>query len=243
MRLSDFSPYRTAGRIIAAAVITLGFSFGLASTAGAAGSITIYKNSLKSADGRLEVRQFGSGNCKRGGSSTAFRTRVGKSTRECFYRLPTVGRDLEVTATARIFKATPKKVRPRVYAAVNLRQARDGSRYQLSYYPSGRRFHLKKVLDSGRVLNLANGKVGRQGKGFNDANRLTLRAYNDIAGQPSGSARLVAVINGKRVSVVDDPRGNLLEGRDSTFSIGSKRGSNGALGSFRGIVMRLPNPF
>lgn len=243
MRLFEHLPLRTTGRLLTAAVITATAGFGLVSTAGAVDSITIYKNSLKSSESRNEVRQFGGGNCKRGGSSSAFRAKVGKGTRECFYRVPMAGRDLEVSATARIFKATPKKVRPDVYAAVSLRQARDGSRYQLAVYPSGRRFHLRKVLDSGRILSLDGGKLGKKVKGFNEANRLTLRAYNDLPGQPSGSARLVAIVNGHRVSVTDDARGNLLQGQDTTFSIGSKKGANGALGSFVKIVMRLPDPF
>ncbi len=243
MHLFDYFPLSRTGRLFVAAVITAAVSFGLVSTAGAVKSITIYKNSLKTSSSRLEVRQIGGGSCKRGGAAKAFRARIGKSTRECFFRVPMVGRDLEVSATARIFRSTPKKVRPQIYAAVSLRQARDGSRYQLAVYPSSRSFQLRKVLESGRVMTLDGGKLGKKVKGFNEANRLTLRAYNDIPGQPSGSARLVAIVNGSRVSVTDDARGNLLKGQDTTFSIGSKKGANGALGSFNGIVMRLPDPF
>ena len=243
MRLFEFFPLSKKGRLFVAAVITTALGFGIVSSAGAVSSITLYKNNLKSSSGRLEVNQYGGGTCKRGGAAKAFRARVGKSTRECFFRVQPAGRDLEVSATARIFRSTPKKVRPRVYAAVSLRQARDGSRYQLVVYPSGKRFQLRKVFEDGRILTLDGGKLGKKVKGFNEANRLTLRAYNDIPGQPSGSARLVAIVNGNRVSVTDDPRGNLLQGQDTTFSIGSTKGANGAIGSFNGIVVRMPSPF
>lgn len=243
MRLIDYLSQRTSGRLLAATMIAAVFGFGMVSTAGAINSITIFKSSLKTSEGRGEIRQFGGGNCKSGGSETAYRVKIGKATRECFYRVPVAGRDLEVSATARIFKSTPKSVRKNVFAAVALRHARDGSRYQLGVYPSARSFHLRKVLDSGKVIALDGGKLGsKKVNGFDEANRLTLRAYTGLPGQPSGSTRLVVIINGSRVSVKDD-RGVLLKGQDTTFSIGSKEGANRALGSFSGIVMRIPDPF
>ncbi|HTU15012.1 MAG TPA: hypothetical protein VMF31_07435 [Solirubrobacterales bacterium] len=243
MRLFDSNPLRTTARALTTATLAVACSLALVSTAQAAGSIVLYENSLKSSAGRDEVRQFGNDTCKRGGSSKAFRATVGKKTRECFYRTQTVGRDLDISISARLFKSTPKKVRAQAYVAVNLRQARDGSRYQLAVYPSGGRFHLKKVLDNGRILDLEHGKLGNKIKGFDEANKLRLSAYNDVAGVASGTARLVAFINGNKVAVVDDPRGNLLQGQDTTFSIGSKKNATGAIGSFTSLTVRAPDPF
>ncbi len=243
MRLSDSNPLKSTARALTAVTVAAFCSLALVSSAQAAGSITLYKNTLKSAEGRKEVRQLGKGTCKRGGSGKAFRSKVGAKTKECFYRVQTVGRDLDISITARLFSATPKKIRKQTYVAVNLRQARDGSRYQLAIYPSGGRYHLKKVLDNGRIIDLEHGKGGKKIKGFDEANRIRLRAYNDLPGLPEGTARLVAFANGNKLAVVDDPRGNLLQGQDTTFSVGSKRNATDALASYNGLLVQMPDPF
>jgi hypothetical protein len=243
MRLFDLNPLRTAALCATTLALAAVCAMALAGAAQAAGSITLYKNTLKSSAGREEVRQYGNDRCKRGGSDKAFRARVGKKTRECFYRTQTVGRDLDISISARLFSATPKRVRRQAYVAVNLRQDRDDSRYQLAVYPSGRRFHLKKVLDNGRILNLEHGKAGKRIKGFDKANRIALRAYNDLPGLEPGTARIVAWVNGHKLAVYDDPRGNLLQGQNSTFSVGSKKNATGAIASFTRLAVRMPDPY
>ncbi|MGK2932973.1 MAG: hypothetical protein ACSLFD_09445 [Solirubrobacterales bacterium] len=216
----------------------------LAGSAADAASITIFKNSLKSSTARKQVKQFsGKANCDRGGSKTSFRLEVGRKTKECAYRIPYNGRDVGISATARLFKSTPKRVRSQAYLSVSIRQDTDGSRYQLCVFPSGKRFQLRKIFPNGKIQYLDNGKAGRAVGGFNDANRLTLRAYNDQKGNPSGSAGIVASVNGQRLAAVVDPRGNLLEGRDTTFSIGSKKSARGARGSFLKLAGMMPDPF
>lgn len=214
-----------------------------AHSAFAAGSITLYKNDLTTSDGRKEVRQIGSkGNCDRGGSSTSFRTELGKKTSECAYRVPVVGRDLVISATARLFESTPAKVAKRTYLALNLRQSSDGSRYQLAVYPKPGKFQLRKIYPSGNIKTLDHGNkrnvIGKLG----EKNRMSLRAYNGDHG-PDGTARLIAIINGKKVSVTDDSRGNQLTGQDSSFGIASKAGARGAKGSFIDLSVGIPNPF
>jgi len=238
MRLIDSNPLKTAFRALTAIALVATCSLAIAGAAQAAGWITLYENSLKSSAGRDEVRQYGNDNCKRGGSEKAFRARVLKKTKECFYRAQTVGKDLEVAVSARLFSATPKKLRPQAYVAVNLRQDNDGSRYQLAIYPSGGRFHVKKVLDDGRIIDLEHGKAGKI-KGFDKANRIVLRAYND----QSGSARIVAFANGKKLATVDDERGNLLQGQNTTFSVGSKKNATGAIASFTKLSVGMPDPY
>lgn len=238
MRLIDSNPLKTAARALTAIAVAAICSLAIAGAAQAAGWITLYENTLKSSAGRDEVRQYGNDNCKRGGSEKAFRARILKKTKECFYRTQTVGQDLEVAVSARLFSATPKKVRPQAYVAVNLRQDTDGSRYQLAVYPSGSRFHLKKVLDDGRIIDLEHGKASKI-KGFDKANRIVLRAYNNA----DGNARLVAFANGSKLATVDDERGNLLQGRNTTFSVGSKKNATGAIASFTKLSVGMPDPY
>ena len=219
-------------------------SFSFAGAAQAASSITIYQNKLTTSDSRAEIGKYrGKGNCSRSSSNNSIKFRIGKSTRECAYLVPMVGRDLEVTASGRLFKSTPKAIKSKTFLSVNLRQAKDGSRYQLAVYPSGRRWQIRKVRNGGKVQVLKGGKAGKIIRGFGGANRMVLRAYNGIKGQPSGSARLVALVNGKKLGFADDARGGELKGRDTTFSIASSKGAKGAFGSFTGLKVRMPNPF
>lgn len=226
------------------AAVTAVCALALAPAAHSASALTIYKNDLRSSDGRGEIRQYGGkANCQRGGSSSALRVKVGKKTRDCFFRIPVVGRDLQVAATARVFKSTPRNVRSKAYAAVNLRQGSNGSRYQLAVYPSGSRYRVTKFAGEGKKRVLAGGKTGKVVKGFGQPNRITLRAFNDVKGQPAGTARLLAIVNGKRLAVINDREGGKLESRDSTFSIGADRNATGAAGSFVNLKLGLPDPF
>lgn len=222
----------------ALAAATLG---ALAFTAGAdASTVTIYNNSLASADGRAQILQMrAKTNCERGGSPKAFRFELGAKAEECFYRVPVVGRDLQVSAVARIFKSTPPKVLRRAYAGVSLRQNTDGSRYQFVVWPSTRRFGLRKVMPNGRIINLGSEKAGRKVNGPGKANRITLRAFNG----PKGGAKLIGIVNGNKVAVAGDERGNELTGRDTSFSIGAKNGGRGAIGSFVDLRVAMPDPF
>ncbi len=230
--------------LLAGIFVSMLASFALAGPAGAASSITIYQNKLSTADNRAQISKFGGkGNCSRSSSQNSIKFRIGKSTRECAYLVPVVGRDLEVTATGRLFKSTPKALKSRTFLSVNLRQAKDGSRYQLAVYPNGRKWQIRKVRKGGKIQVLKGGKAGKVINGFGDANRMVLRAYNGIKGQPSGSARLVALVNGQKLGFADDARGGELEGRDTTFSIASNKGAKGAFGSFTGLRMRMPSPF
>ncbi|MGB0119616.1 MAG: hypothetical protein WBP55_01530 [Solirubrobacterales bacterium] len=242
MRLLDTKNFRYPLRALALIAIAFAGTLAFTTTAQAASALTAAKYSLKSSASRGEIRQAEKGNCERGGSSGAFRFKIGKKTKECSYRVPMVGKNLEMSATARLFKSTPKQVRPQAFVAVNLRQASDGSRYQLSVFPSGRRFQLKKIYPNGKIQVLKAGKGIKGINTFNQKNRILLRAFNGVSGG-SGTARLLAVVNGNKLAVVDDERGNELQGQHSTFSIGSKKNATGALGSFVGVKMRLPDPF
>jgi len=224
--------------LLAVAILSLSFA-----GAASAQSIPLYVNSLKSANGRDQVVKKGPGNCVRGGSKVALRFTAGKRTKACTFAVPVVGRDVELTATGRIFRSLPSQLRKGIFLALNLRQARDGSQYQLAVFPSGRRFQIRKVFPNGSTRVLKSGRNVASIGGFSKANRMTLRAYNGVRGRPATSARLVAYVNGKLVGVVDDARGIELKGRDSSFSIASARNTTGTSGSFSDVLVRIPNPF
>lgn len=208
----------------------------------ASATLSIYKNALDTNAKRAEMVKVGSGNCKKGKPSKGYRFTLGKKTRECSYRLPVVGRSIEVTGTGVLFGATPPKVVNRTYLALSTRQANNGSRYQLAVFPSRERFELRKVGPNGGVETLAKVNEERVIKPTDMSNRLTLQVFNKVSGLPADTARLVARINGKRVAVVEDAESVQLTGRTSTFSIGSSSPARGATGSFRAIDVRIPDP-
>ena len=206
----------------------------------AASTITIYKNDLDTTDSRAEIHQMAPrANCERGGSPNAFRFQLGKKARECFYKVPMAGKNLQVTAIARIFKSTPPKVLRRAYAGVSLRQNNDGSRYQLVVWPSTRRYGLRKVQPNGQIINFGSRKAGRKVKGPGKPNRLTLRAFT---GQ-KGNTQLVGFVNGHRVAAARDDQGTSLVGQDTSISIGAKQSARGAIGSFADIRVAIPDPY
>lgn len=202
--------------------------------------LTIYQNDLSSADGRAQLNQMPpNANCERGGSSRAFRFKLGPRAAECFYRVPVVGQNLQVTATARIFKNTPAKVLRRTYAGVSLRQNRDGSRYQFVVWPQTRRYMLRKVQPNGRIINFGSRQAGRMVNGPGAANRISLRAFNG----PRGGAQVVGFVNGNKVVAARDENGTSLTGRDTGISIGSNNAARGAIGSFVNVRVLMPDPF
>jgi len=211
--------------------------------AGAA-SLVLYKNALDSPGKRSQVKQYGSkARCNAGGSTKAFKFSIGKQTRDCFYRIPVVGRSIEVTGVGVLLKSTPSSLRGRTWLAVSTRQASNGSRYQLTVFPAQQKIQLRKVLGNGEIEYLAVEKEVTRVQKPGGSNRMTLRAFDGVSGLPSGTTRIVAWVNGLRIAVVDDPNGAQLNGRFSTFSIGSRADAYRATGSFRKLAMRIPDPF
>lgn len=222
----------------ALAAVSLG---ALAFTASAsANTITVYRNALTTVDSRAQIHQMAPrASCVRGGSPKAFRFELGKKARECFWRVPMVGVNLQVSGTARIFKSSPPKVLKRAYAGVSLRQSTDGSRYQFVVWPYTHRYGLRKVQPNGQVINFGSRKAGRKINGPSKANRITLRAFTGV----KGNTQLVGFVNGNKVVAARDEQGNSLVGRDTSFSIGAKQSGRGAIGSFINISVAMPDPY
>jgi hypothetical protein len=214
----------------------------LAAHAVALAPIGIYRNGMESTGQREQVTKLFGERCGRGGSDHAFRVTVGKGTPECAYRTPVVGRDLEISATARLLSNTPKAVQNKAFLAVNLRAGEAGAHYQLAVYPMQRKAQLRRTTSDGKVKYLDIEKNVATVKGLNMGNELRLRAFNITSGPEKGQCRLLAFVGGQQVAeVVDDASGE-LQGRASGFSTGASGGAKGMVASFDDVVVRVPNP-
>jgi hypothetical protein len=213
-----------------------------AAGAGAA-LIGVYRNNMETDAQRGQVVKLSGERCGRGGSAHAFKVVVGKATKECAYRTPVVGRDLEVAAVARLLGSTPMPVQRKAFLALDLRAESDGSRYQLALFPLQRKAQLRKVLVDGSVEYLHVEKNISTAQGVDRANKLRLRAFNDTSGSEKGSCHLLAYVGNKLVADVTDPTAGELPGRSSGFAVGAVGNAKGASASFDDAVIRVPSPY
>jgi hypothetical protein len=211
-----------------------------ASSAGGA-LIGIYRNGMETPGQRGEPVKLSGERCGRGGSDHAFRIVVGKRTRECSYRTIVFGRDLEISATARLLSSTPKAVRQKAFLALTLRSG-DGAHYQLLAYPLQRKAQLRKTLADGSFEYLRIAKNVKTIQGVDKANKLRLRAFNVTAGPDKGHCRILAYVGKVLVADFTDPAAGDLQGRASGFAVGATKNAKGAAGSFDDVVVRVPNP-
>ncbi len=213
----------------------------LVSVAGAT-LVGVYRNPMESKGQLAQVVKLSGRSCARGSSGHALRVVVGKRTKECSYRTPVIGRDLEIAATERLLSGTPKALRKSTFLALNLRSG-GGARYQLAVFPLQRKAQLRKIGPDGTILYLDIEKDVAQVRGIDKANELRLRAFNVTEGSEKGNCRLLAYIGGKLVSNVVDEGAGDLSGRASGFSVGSAKVVKGAQASFDDVVVRVPGPF
>jgi hypothetical protein len=216
----------------------------LLAVAGPAGGapIGIYRNGMETPGQRGEAVKLSGERCGRGGSDHAFRVVVGKRTRECSYRTVVLGRDLEISATARLLSQTPKAVRQKAFLALTLRSG-DGAHYQLLAYPLQRKAQLRKTLSDGSFEYLRIAKNVKTIKGVGRANKLRLRAFNITSGPDKGHCRILAYVGKVRVADFTDRAAGDLQGRASGFAVGATKNAKGVAASFDDVVVRAPNPF
>jgi hypothetical protein len=230
-------------RLLRTATFALLLAAALAfASSAAADLIGIYRNSMESKSQLAQVLKLSGKRCGRSGSGGAFQIVVGKETKECSYRTPVVGRDLEVAATERLLSTTPKPVQRSAYLAVDLR-AGGGARYQLAVFPLQRKAQIRKVLADGTIEYLNIEKDLAEVGGADKANQLRLRAFNVTSGEGRGNCQLLAFIGGKLIAEVTDESAGDLSGRASGFSIGSTKNAKGAQASIDDVVVRVPSPF
>ncbi|HEV7400325.1 MAG TPA: hypothetical protein VGN84_08630 [Solirubrobacterales bacterium] len=230
-------------RLLRTAVFALLFAGALAFASGAgAALIGIYRNSMESKSQLAQVVKLSGKRCGRSGSDGAFLIVVGKETKECSYRTPVLGRDLEIAATETLLSKTPKPIQRSAYLSVDLR-AGGGARYQLAVYPLQRKAQVRKVLADGTVEYLAIEKNLAGIGGADKANQLRLQALNVTSGDARGNCQLLAFIGGKLVAEATDEGAGDLTGRASGFSVGSAKSAKGAQASVDDVVVRVPSPF
>jgi hypothetical protein len=203
--------------------------------------IGIYRNSMESSGQRGEPVKLSGERCGRGGSDHAFQVVVGKRTKECSYRTIVFGRDLEISATARLLSSTPKAVRQKAYLALTLRSG-EGSHYQLLAYPLQRKAQLRKTLTDGSFEYLRIAKHVKTIQGVDKANKLRLRAFNITSGPDKGHCRILAYVGKVLVADFTDRASGDLQGRASGFAVGATKQAKGASASFDDVVVRVPNP-
>jgi hypothetical protein len=229
-------PLRTAA-IGVLLVATLAF----AAVAGAS-LVGIYRNGMEGKGQLAQVVKLSGARCGRSGSGRALVVVVGKQTKECSYRTPVFGRDLEIAATASLLSKTPTALQSSTYLALNLRSG-GGARYQLAVYPKQRKAQVRKILSDGSIVYLDIEKNVEGIEGIDKANKLRLRAFNVTEGEEKGSCHILAYVGGKLVSDVTDEGAGELGGRASGFSVGSAKPAKGAQASFDDVVVRIPSPF
>jgi hypothetical protein len=213
----------------------------LASVA-AATLIGVYRNGMESKAQLGQIVKLSGHSCGRHGTAHALRVTIGKRTKECSYRTPVIGRDLEIAATARLLGSTPKALQKSTFVALDLR-AGGGTRYQFVAYPLQRKTQLRKIHADGTIEYLDIEKDVAKVRGLDKANELRLRAFNITEGDEKGNCRLLAFVGGKQVSNVIDEGAGDLGGRASGFSVGSAKVAKGAEASFDDVVVRVPGPF
>ena len=95
---------------------------------------------------RAQLVKLSGERCARGGSRPCAADRVGKRTKECAYRTPVVGRDLEIAAigaAARAARRSRSSARPSWRSTCGPGAP---ARYQLAVFPLQRKAQLRKVL-------------------------------------------------------------------------------------------------
>lgn len=214
--------------------------------ASAAGAdlVGIYRNGMENKGQLGQILKLSGERCARGGSEGAFTVTIGKATKECSYRTPVLGRDLEIAATMslRSRSQVAKSVQRSAYLALDLRSG-GGARYQLALYPLQGKAQIRKVLPDGSIEYLDIEKELTGVGGLDKANQLRLRAFNVTSGEEKGTCQLFAYLGGKLIGEASDPTSGELSGRASGFSLGSAKVAKGAQASVDDVVVRIPGPF
>lgn len=234
---------RTMGRrLTAISLATLIVALALAGAAGAA-LVGIYRDGMQTKAQREQMVKVHGERCGRGALGQALRVVIGKRTRECAFRTPVIGRDLEIAATERLLGSTPAPAQHRAFLAVSLRGEGGVAGYQLAVYPAQRKVQLRKILADGRVKYLDIVREVSTVKGVEGANELRLRAFDLGGGTEGGGCKVLAFVGGKLVAEATDEAAAELKGRLSGFSVGAASGARGIAASVDDVVVRVPGPF
>jgi hypothetical protein len=213
-------------------------------TSAGADLIGVYRNTMENKGQLGQITKLSGKRCARGSTAGAFTITIGKATKECSYRTPVLGRDLEIAATMSLLSRpqVPMSVQRSAYLAVDLRSG-GGARYQLAAYPLQGKAQVRKVLADGRIEYLDIEKDVAGIAGVDKATQLRLRAFNVTAGEEKGTCQLLAFVGGTLIAEVSDAASGELSGRASGFSLGSAKVAKGAQASVDDVVVRVPSPY
>jgi hypothetical protein len=211
----------------------------LCAAVAAAALIGIYRNPMQTKAQREQVVKVHGERCGRAALGRALRVVVGKHTRECAFRTPVLGHNLEIAATERLLGSTAAAAQHRAFLAVNLRGSGADTGYQLLVYPFQRKVQLRSVLGRGQVRYLAIEKNVSTVAGIDKANKLRLRAL-DLG---DGTCQLLAFVGGRLVAEASDEAAAESKGRFSGFSTGAAAKAKGIAASVDDVVLRVPSPF
>ena len=225
-----------------AAALAVGIASLVVATGAQGALIAVFRDGMETTSQRAQALKLTGASCERGGSERALRIVVGKRTKECAYKTPVVGRDLEIAATMRLLSQTPPSLQHKAFLAVNLRSG-GGARYQLAVYPLQRKVQLRKFLPHGVVEYLQIVKNVTTVQGIGKANPLRLRAFNVTSGPEKGRCRLRAFVGSELVAESLDSGAGELQGRASGFSVGAATSAKGTVASVDDVVVRTPDPF
>jgi len=223
-------------RFTAVSLALLATALIAAAVAGAA-MIGIYRNGMETSAQRAQMIKLSGHRCASGGVEQTMRITLGKSTNQCSFRTPVIGRNLDIAASERLLSATPRTLQRRVYIGLFLRTGGGGG-YQLIVYPPQQKVQLRKTLPSGRVKYLAIARGQRAVQGINRTNELSLQAIDS-----SGRAQLLAYVGGKLVAEATDPGARELSGGASGVTVGSANSVPGTVATVDNVVVRVPSPF
>jgi hypothetical protein len=193
-------------------------------------AVTIYRNPMSSRADLRELQKTQGRRCARRRDDGRAAIVVGRRTDECTFRTPVVGKDIDLSATVNLSKSTPRKLRRRIELGIGVRVGDDDA-YELEVLPFHRRIVFSRTIDGDRQVLLREDESFVRGPG--KTNRLTLRVF--------GSG-VLAEVNGRQVSNMEDVRANAVRGRDTTLTIGSTRTANKARGLFDSVKVRVPDP-
>jgi hypothetical protein len=208
-------PRTRKARIPALALVAIAAAL-LAATAIA--GVTVYTNSFSSKSGFKELRHAEGKHCKKAWRKKAknlvIHAQKGKTV--CGYRPPVEGDsdapDHYFTATEKMAKSTPKKVRDRVYTGLAVRSAKDIG-YELWVFPSTGKFKLARLAGGSKPTFLA--------KGGNKA--INGRGKPNHLGLKADGSKIIAKANGTRLAKTVDRNAAQVNGRKLEVLLGYKK--------------------
>ena len=230
------------------ALIAIGAAFASLAAAAHAGPVTVALYAFATQGDVLAFQKVLGAKCdKKWRQQKSMQIAVGSGTNSCAYRSSVVAdssdvrSDAEISGTASLGGATPKKLMKKAYVGVAARSSENAG-YELRVRPGAQSWQLfrdPRGQGEGPVLfRSGKGKVVRAGlKG----NELALRAFDYGNADTSVSAR----INGKLVASFTDTGNSQPDGRRTVVSVGVKGAGSGSgvVGVFDDVAIKVPNPF